>query len=139
MEIDIRSLVPSNLDDMEKILEEAVKKGVAEQNHVRRAGRPLTYEINKIGNRPSGELDPQLPLIQKALALCEPFDVKPQHTRGSTNSNTPISMGIPAVTIGRGGEGKWAHSLLEWWSNKDGYKAIQYALALLVAEAGIAD
>lgn len=137
MEVDIRSLQPSRLDDMEKILKAAVAKGVAEQNEIRREGRPLIYEIEMIGKRPSGELSPQLPLIQRAMALCEVFEVAAQHTRGSTNSNIPISLGVPAITIGRGGEGAWAHSLLEWWANKDGYLSIQYALGLLVAEAGI--
>lgn len=139
MEVDIRSLQPSRLDDMEGILKAAVEKGIAEQNEIRREGRPLMYEIEMIGKRPSGELSPQLPLIQRAMALCEVFEVVAQHTRGSTNSNIPISMGVPAITIGRGGEGAWAHSLLEWWANKDGYKAIQYALGLLVAEAGISE
>ena len=63
----------------------------------------------------------------------------PRPTRGSTNANIPIAKGIPAVTIGRGGEGGWAHSLLEWWANKDGYKGTQYALLLLVAESGLAN
>ena len=48
--------------------------------------------------------------------------VEPRLTIGSTNSNIPISLGVPAVTIGRGGDGGKAHSLDEWWINKDGYK-----------------
>ena len=136
-EIDIRSHRPERLDDMEKILRAAMQKGLAEQNEIRRRGRPLTLEIEMIGNRPSGELSPELPLIQKALASAEIFDVTPAITRGSTNSNTPISLGIPAVTIGRGGEAAWAHSLLEWWADKEGYKATQYALLLLLAESGL--
>ena len=51
-------------------------------------------------------------------------------------SNTPISKGIPAVTIGRGGDGSNAHALDEWWLNKDGYKSIQLALLILLSEAG---
>ncbi len=139
MEVDIRSIQPSNLDDMEALLEQAVALGVKEQNDIRREGVALTYEIEMIGKRPSGELSPQLPLIQKAMALCESFGVEAQHTRGSTNSNIPISKDIPAITIGRGGKAKWAHSLLEWWANIEGYKSIQYALALLVSEAGLSD
>ncbi len=138
-EIDIRSHRPERLDDMEKILKAAMHKGLEEQNAIRRHGRPLTVEVEMIGNRPSGELSPDLPLIQKALATVEHFGIKPAITRGSTNSNTPISMGIPAVTIGRGGKAAWAHSLLEWWADEEGYKASQYALLLLLAEAGIGD
>ncbi len=138
MEVDIRSLRPERLDDMEQLLRDAVQLGLEEQNALRRDGRPLTAEIEMIGKRPSGELSPGLPLIQRALAASEAFGHEPRHTRGSTNSNIPISLGIPAVTIGRGGEAQWAHSLLEWWANKDGYRAIQYALLLLVAEGKMA-
>jgi len=63
--------------------------------------------------------------------------VKPRLTIGSTDSNIPISMGLPAVTIGRGGEGGGAHSLDEWWVNKEGYKSIQLALLILLSESGI--
>ena len=138
-EIDIRSHRPERLEEMEKILRDAMQKGLEEQNEIRRHGRPLTLEIDMIGNRPSGELSPDLPLIQRALACTEVFGIEPSITRGSTNSNTPISMEVPAVTIGRGGKAAWAHSLLEWWADKDGYKATQYALLLLLSESGIAE
>ncbi len=136
-EIDMRSYVPARLDAMESLLRTAMEKALEEQNKIRRHGRPLILDIDMIGNRPSGELSPELPLIQRALATAEAFGIQPRHTRGSTNSNTPISLGIPAVTIGRGGPGDWAHSLLEWWADEDGYKAIQYALLLLLAESGM--
>lgn len=137
MEVDIRSVDPSRLDSMDLILKNAVQRAHDEQDKLRRQGRPLTVEVEMIGDRPSGELSPQLPLIQRALAATEHFGVSPHATRGSTNANIPIARGIPAVTIGRGGKGGWAHSLNEWWANKDGYKGIQYALLVLIAEAGL--
>ena len=48
----------------------------------------------------------------------------------------PIALGLPAITIGRGGDGGKNHSLDEWWLNKDGYKAIHLALLVLLAETG---
>lgn len=136
-EIDMRSHNPARLDSMDQILKVAMQKGLEEQNAIRREGRPLQLEIEPIGDRPSGELPPDLPLIQRASAASVAFGVEPRATRGSTNANTPISLGIPAVTIGRGGEGGWGHSLLEWWANKEGHKAVQYAAVLLLAEAGL--
>jgi hypothetical protein len=41
------------------------------------------------------------------------------------------------VTIGRGGVGGENHSPTEWWMNVAGYKAIQRALLIVVAEAGL--
>jgi tripeptide aminopeptidase len=137
MEIDIRSIEPSRLDAMEALLEKAVNAALIHQNEVKRQGPDLTVFVDKIGNRPSGELSDGLPLIQRTLAATTYFGTQPYLTRGSTDSNIPISKGIPAVTIGRGGKGGKAHSLDEWWLNKEGHKAIQLALLILLSESGI--
>jgi di/tripeptidase len=72
------------------------------------------------------------------MAAVKYFGEEPRITRGSTNSNIPISKGIPAVTIGRGGKGGNAHSLQEWWLDVDSHRAIQLALLTVLAEAGAA-
>lgn len=136
MEVDIRSVDPSRLDEMEEILQNSVKEALDDQNNRKRMGDNLTYVINKIGNRPSGELSPSLPLVQRAMAVTKHFGVTPRLTRGSTNSNIPISLGIPSVTIGRGGKGGNVHSLAEWWYNDRGYRSIQLSLLLVLMEAG---
>ena len=137
MEIDIRSIEPSRLDAMEALLQQAVNVALVHQNGVKRRGPDLTVLIDKIGNRPSGELSDTLPLIQRTLAATTYFGTQPYLTRGSTDSNIPISKGIPAVTIGRGGKGGKAHSLEEWWLNKEGYRAIQLAMLIVLSESGI--
>ncbi|MEK9750102.1 MAG: M20/M25/M40 family metallo-hydrolase [Flavobacteriaceae bacterium] len=137
MLIDVRSIAPYRLDEMEALLNQAVQQALEEQNAIRRRGEALTVSVEKIGNRPSGELDPSLPLIQRAMAATEHFGAVPELTRGSTDSNIPISLGVPAITIGRGGRGGNAHSLDEWWVNDEGHKAIQLALLILVSEAGL--
>lgn len=137
MEIDIRSIDPSRLDVMEGLLKTATMQALEAQNTLKRKGPDLTLDFKKIGNRPSGELSESLPLIQRALAATEYFEITPRLTRGSTNANIPISLGIPAITIGRGGQGENAHSLNEWWVNEEGHKAIQLALLILLSEAGI--
>ena len=137
MLIDIRSVEPYRLDEMEQLLNQAVQTALNEQNEIRRRGEALTVTVEKIGNRPSGELDPSLPLIQRAMAATSYFGAEPELTRGSTDSNIPISLVIPAITIGRGGSGGNAHSLDEWWVNSDGQKAIQLAFLILLSEAGL--
>ena len=130
MLIDIRSIEPNRLDDMEEILFNSMQKALKEQNEMKRSGSDLTLTINKIGNRPSGKVEESVPLIQRTIAATQYMGVEPRLTIGSTDSNIPISIGVPAVTIGRGGEGGGAHSLDEWWINKDGYKSIQLALLI---------
>jgi acetylornithine deacetylase/succinyl-diaminopimelate desuccinylase-like protein len=138
-EVDMRSEGgASSLDRMEAALKAAMLRAAEEENALRRRGDLLTVEVAKIGNRPSGEMDPQQPLVQRAIAANEFFGADGDLGRSSTNSNIPISLGVPAVTIGRGGVGGENHSPGEWWINRDGHLAIQRALLLLVAEAGLA-
>lgn len=114
-----------------------MQEALKEQNEMKRSGPDLTLTINKIGNRPSGIVEESVPLIQKTIAATQYMGVEPRLTIGSTDSNIPISLGVPAVTIGRGGDGGGAHSLDEWWINKEGYKSIQLALLILLSESGI--
>lgn len=137
MLIDIRSIEPNRLDHMEEILYNSMQEALKEQNKMKRSGPDLTLTINKIGNRPSGIVEESVPLIQKTIAATQYMGVEPRLTIGSTDSNIPISLGVPAVTIGRGGDGGGAHSLDEWWINKEGYKSIQLALLILLSESGI--
>lgn len=137
MLIDIRSIEPNRLDHMEEILYNSMQEALKEQNEMKRSGPDLTLTINKIGNRPSGIVEESVPLIQKTIAATQYMGVEPRLTIGSTDSNIPISLGVPAVTIGRGGDGGGAHSLDEWWTNKEGYKSIQLALLILLSESGI--
>ena len=137
MQIDIRSIEPYRLDEMEILLKSAIQKALDNQNKIKRQGPNLTLELEKIGNRPSGELSSSIPLIQRTISAATYFGEKPILIRGSTNSNIPISKGIPSVTIGCGGKGGKVHSLDEWWINEEGYKAIQMALLIVLSETGI--
>lgn len=139
MEIDMRSEIPENLNLVDSLLKASVQQALQEHNAMKRMGPALTVEVKKIGDRPSGELPESVPVIQRAMASIAYFGFSPKLGRGSTNSNTPIAKGIPAVTLGRGGKGGNAHALNEWWYDDEGYKAIQVALLTLVSEAGLAN
>ncbi len=136
MEVDMRSMEPARLDEIDAIFQTAMQEALAEQNELRRDGEELTVEIEMIGNRPSGMVAVDSPLIQRTLAATRAVGAEPELSMGSTDSNMPISLGIPATTIGSGGEGFGAHSLHEWWANRDGHLGIQKALLLVLAEAG---
>jgi len=138
MEVDMRSISPESLDRIEDVFLAAMERGLEEENALRRDGPPLTIDNDRIGDRPSGEGDPSSPLVQRALATTALFGVEGEFGRSSTDSNIPISLGVPAVTIGRGGAGGAAHAPEEFWINQDAYVAVQRALLLVVAEAGLA-
>ncbi|MEE9372340.1 MAG: M20/M25/M40 family metallo-hydrolase [Saprospiraceae bacterium] len=135
MEVDIRSVNPRRLDSLETILHAAAQAALDNQNKTKRIGAKITLRIDKIGNRPSGELPSTIPIAQRAMAVTAYMGKRPKITRGSTNANIPIALGIPAVTLGRGGIGANAHSLDEWWIDKEAYKSIQTAFLLMISEA----
>ena len=139
MEVDMRSESQERLSGIDTLLQVAIRKALKEENNMKRRGRDLTVTAKLVGDRPSGVQETTLPLLQKSMATAMFFGAKPRLDISSTNANMPISKGIPAVTIGRGGKGGGAHSLNEWWINDKGYLAIQNALLLLVFEAKLAE
>ena len=72
------------------------------------------------------------------MAATVAFDIIPKLRISSTDANLPISKGIPAVTMSRGGISGNSHSPDEWWQNKDGHIGMQIGILTLLAEAGLA-
>jgi acetylornithine deacetylase/succinyl-diaminopimelate desuccinylase-like protein len=137
MEVDMRSESQARLLEIDSIFRASMRQAVAEQNRGIRRGEELTVELEQVGDRPSGETDPAAPLLLRTLAVTRHFGRTPNVQRSSTDSNVPISLGIPAVTIGGGGVAGGTHSPGEWWINRESYLAVQKLLLLLAAEGGM--
>ena len=137
-EIDIRSGDQAKIDAIDAILQAAVEQALQEENAQRTLGPELTVDVERVGTRPAAKGDVNSPLVQRALAATTALGFEPQLRISSTDSNLPISKGIPAVTMSRGGVGGAAHAPSEWWQNKDGHLGIQIGLLTLLAEAGLA-
>jgi tripeptide aminopeptidase len=139
MEVDMRSGSQDKLDDIDSLLHAAVQQALQEENNARLDGPELTVNVERVGTRPAAQGDAHSPLVQRALAATSALGYEPYLEISSTDANLPISRGIPAVTMSRGGVGGNAHSPDEWWQNVDGHEGIQIGLITLLAEAGIAD
>ncbi|MFD2571486.1 M20/M25/M40 family metallo-hydrolase [Spirosoma soli] len=139
MEVDMRSESPEQLAGVDKLLQAAVQRALKEENAIKRSGPDLTVEVKLVGDRPSGRIEPTIPLVQRAMAVSKFLDAEPKLSVGSTNANIPIAKGVPSVTIGSGGTGGGAHSLKEWWLNDKGYLGMQRIMLVLLAEAGMAE
>ncbi|MDH5605150.1 MAG: M20/M25/M40 family metallo-hydrolase, partial [Cyclobacteriaceae bacterium] len=134
MEVDLRSVSPGRLSQIDSIFKYSMQKALDTYNE-RLAHRPaLELQLEKIGYRPSGSIAPETALVQRGMAATRFFGIAPRLSTGSTNSNLPIHLGIPAITLGRGGSGGGAHSLGEWWLNNQGADAIKLALVVVLAE-----
>ncbi len=55
----------------------------------------------------------------------------------STDFNLPISLGIPALTIGCGGKNDGQHSLGEWFDPRDAYIGPQRHFLMVLGLVGI--
>jgi tripeptide aminopeptidase len=138
MEIDMRSEGDATLDAVDAILQGAVQRALAEENARRTRGEPLTVDVDMIGDRPSGVIAEDHPYIQQAAAVTRALGIEPTFSRSSTDSNIPISLGIPAMTIGGGGQGFGAHSLDEWFRNENGALGVQRVMLIVLAQVGVA-
>lgn len=139
IEVDMRSESQARLAEIDSIFRAVVQRALVEENEIIREGPPLTVDVELVGDRPSGETAADAPLLQRMVAVLRHAGLEPRLRRASTDSNVPMSLGIPAITISRGGVGDGAHSPGEWWMNRNGVAAIQRALLLVVAQAGMGD
>jgi tripeptide aminopeptidase len=138
LEVDMRSLDETSLQRLDALFQEAVRQGLAAENAARRHGPALELEVERVGQRPAARVPLDTPLIQRALAATRQLGLRPAAGSGSTNANIPMALGVPATTIGRGGQGGGAHSLDEWWLPARPEVAVKKALLIVLAEAGFA-
>ncbi len=137
MEIDMRSESPAELKRVDEAFLAIVREAVEDENRTRstKDGR-IQADVKLLGDRPSGETPVSSPLVSLTAAAVKAFGLTPRYAIGSTDSNIPISMGIPAVTIGRGRGGR-AHALDEWTDveKSSTVEAAHVALAIVLAAA----
>jgi acetylornithine deacetylase/succinyl-diaminopimelate desuccinylase-like protein len=136
-EVDMRSGSQEKLDQIDRVFQAAVDIALDAENLGRTVGPPLKVEVEMVGKRPAAKGDPNMPLVQRSVAATRAFGIEPRLQISSTDANLPLSLGIPAITISRGGRGGNAHSPNEWWENKDAHIGIQIGLITLLAEAGL--
>jgi len=139
MEVDMRSGDQDKLDDIDEVLQAAIEQALQEENAGRLDGPALTVDVDRVGTRPAARGDSTLPIVQRAMAATLAFGVQPTLRISSTDANLPISKGVPAVTMSRGGVSGNSHAPDEWWQNDEGHVGIQIGLVTLLAEAGIAE
>jgi tripeptide aminopeptidase len=137
MEVDMRSEDQGALETIDLAFRTAMQEALDEANRIRRDGAPLRLTVERIGDRPSGEIPLSEPFLQRAIAATLALGLTPEYVRSSTDSNVPISLGIPSMTLGGGGIGGRAHALDEFYINANGPRGLQRLLLLLLAEAGL--
>jgi tripeptide aminopeptidase len=140
--VDFRSTSPEQLTRLEVALHRAVEDAVEHCNtqaksQTTRAGTPgrglLAFKIDKIGDRPAAQLPADSPLLEALHAVDRHLGLHAELRMGSTDANIPLSLGVPALSMGAGGDGGGAHTLGEWYSAKDRETGLKRVLLLTLA------
>lgn len=140
MEFDMRSESAEELGKLEKQFLGIVAAAVEGENRTRstREG-PIKAELKVIGDRPAGGTPADSVLVRTAEQAIAANGLTPRLGSSSTDANMPMSLGIPAITIGSGGSGGRAHSLDEWIDVEKGasLKGMLPGLTMLLAMADL--
>jgi len=140
LEVDMRSESKDELAKLDAHFMAILKEAAEHENASRdtRFGK-VTVTPKLIGERPTGATSEDAVIVRTTAAAVRAAGMTPSLGASSTDSNIPISLGIPAVTIGSGGAGGRAHSLDEWIdvSKPESVRGMTVGLAAVLAMAGV--
>jgi tripeptide aminopeptidase len=143
MKVDLRSESETELSALEGTLRDAVKAGIDEEMSAARdrgmagASNLLNLKINVLGIRPAGELAENSPLLAALLAADNQLGNRSRRERSSTDANIPLSLGIPAISLGAGGRSGGAHTLDEWYDPAGRELGLQRVALTVLGVAGL--
>jgi len=136
--IDFRSTSPDQLLRLEVVLHRAVEDAVEHSNAIAKS-RPqaakgsLSFSIQRIGDRPAAQLPADSTLLETLRGVDRHLGLRTDLRLGSTDANIPLSLRVPALSMGAGGEGGGAHTKSEWYSAKDREVGLKRVLLLTLA------
>jgi acetylornithine deacetylase/succinyl-diaminopimelate desuccinylase-like protein len=136
-EVDMRSHDKDSLDRVDRLFNEAVDRALERENARWNGKGTLSVTKDRVGVRPPGRTPDDAPIVQAVESVTKALGLTARASPGSTDSNVPMWLGIPAVTISGGGSGAGtsAHSPDEAFDTSDSWKGTQRALLLAVALA----
>lgn len=134
--VDLRAENPVLLEALAHALAQALTEAVGHENDHALAGR-VTAKRKENGDRPSGALPDDSPLLSYIRAVDSELGIQSAIDCASTDANVPLSLGLPALSIGAGGSGGGAHTTAEWYSpsgREIGLRRIVLLLGLMLRE-----
>ena len=129
----MRSADVKSLEALNPKFKTAMNEAADEENKRWEGKGAVSVAPELVGLRPAGNTPDNSLIVQTALAANKALHLETHLGEGSTDSNVPMNLGIPAITIGGGGKGSGAHSLNETYDSTDSYLGTQRALLLALA------
>ena len=133
LELDLRSADKAALTALDAAALRAFEQALAEENERWGQRGQLTLDCRLVGDRPAGQVSSSAPIIAAAVSVTKALGLTPTLDEGSTDSNVPINLGIPAVTIDGGGSSRGTHSLDEEFDTTNSWQGTARALLLAIA------
>jgi acetylornithine deacetylase/succinyl-diaminopimelate desuccinylase-like protein len=134
--VDIRSESNEKIEELVDALTGAIERALETENQ-RATGGKVAVKIREIGSRPAANLGEQSPILSYLRAVDSHLGIRSHLDCASTDANIPMSLGIPAISIGAGGQGGGAHTTQEWFKPEGrdlGLKRILLTLCLLLRD-----
>ena len=132
--LDVRSEDAGLLEDIASLLTPAVERSLQHFNR-NGNGERLAAKIKELGSRPGGRLPEHSGLLQTIEAVDSYLHIRAHVDCASTDANVPLSLGLPAISIGAGGQGGGAHTPQEWYLSDRREIGLRRILLVLAALA----
>lgn len=138
LKVDLRSESSDELAQLEADLRKTFSGAVdAEMAGAVPGSEKLNLKFSVIGIRPGGKLPDDSPLLVAIEKVDRYLGNRSRLERSSTDANYPLSLGIPAIAIGGGGQGGGAHSLAEWYDPTGREVGLKRIFLTILAFAGV--
>ncbi len=148
VKVDLRSQHPAGIEQLGDLLADVVTDAIQSENSAAGASanlpsnkKPrLQAHLKEIGSRPGGKVVPGAPILEAITAVDAYFGIRSRLDCSSTDANIPLSLGIPAISIGAGGRGGGAHTASEWYhpqSREQGLQRLLLTLCLLLRQPSL--
>jgi di/tripeptidase len=121
---------------MVELLTNCIDRSLQAEND-RASGGRVSARFKEVGSRPGGRLPDGASILRAIRAVDAHLGLKSHLDCASTDANIPLSLGLPAISIGAGGQGGGAHTPNEWFhpdGRETGLKRILLTLFSLLAE-----
>lgn len=141
IEVDLRSESQSELDRLDGLFHGLIAEATAAENaRASTEHGEIVARIERIGNRPAGATPHDSRIVQAAFAALPLFGFEKSTGSSSTDANIAMSLGIPAIRLGSGGDGGRAHSLDEWIDVEieESLRGLNAGLATILGTVGVA-
>ena len=137
MVIDLRSNSEEELLKLEAKVLDILRQAAIDENTFRGKPEEVTVEIEQVGDRPAGSQSSDVDIVQASMAAVVALGFEPVlDGASSTDSNVPINLGIPAVTLNGGGEAGGIHTLNEYYDPTNAHFGPQKILLTILALLG---